>query len=139
MARLIRDVMTEKPRLLPSTATLAEAARIMRQYDIGDVLVEKNGKIAGIVTDRDIVVRGLAAGKDPSETTLGDVSSTDVVCLTPDESVDEAVRVMREKAIRRIPICENGKPVGIVTLGDLAVERDERSVLGHVSAAPPNR
>jgi CBS domain-containing protein len=139
MARLIRDVMTTKPRTLASSATLAEAATIMRQDDIGGVLVEENGKPCGIVTDRDLVVRGIAAGKDPKATPLKEVCSEKLISLEPDDSVDEAVRLMRERSIRRIPVLENGKMVGIVSLGDLALERDQRSVLGQVSAAPPNK
>ncbi len=139
MARLIRDVMTAKPKTLAGSATLAEAARVMRQEDIGDVLVVDDGKPCGIVTDRDIVVRGIAAGKDPGQTAVKDIASKDVVTLAPDDSIDEAIRLMREHAVRRIPVMESGKPVGIVSLGDLAVERDQRSVLGQVSAAPANK
>jgi CBS domain-containing protein len=139
MARMIRDVMTTQPRTLSSSATLAEAARVMRRDDIGDVLVEENGKLCGIVTDRDIVVRGVATGRDPNETPLSEVCTKEVVALRPEDSLDEAVRLMRDRAVRRLPVAENGKPVGIVSLGDLAVERDERSVLGQVSAAPPNK
>lgn len=139
MARMIRDVMTKKPRMLGAKATMAEAARIMREDDIGGVMVEENGKICGIVTDRDLVVRGLAAGKNPDSTPLKEVCSSQVVTLKPDDSVDEAVRLMRERAIRRVPVMENGNMVGIVSLGDLAIERDERSVLGQMSAAPPNK
>lgn len=139
MARLIRDVMTAKPKTLAGSATLAEAARMMRKEDIGDILVLDDGKPCGILTDRDIVVRGIAAGKDPGKTAVKDIASKDVVTLAPDASIDEAVRLMREHAVRRIPVMESGKPVGIVSLGDLALERDERSVLGQVSAAPPNK
>lgn len=139
MARLIRDVMTAKPKTLAGSATLTEAARMMRQEDIGDVLVLDDGKPCGIVTDRDIVVRGIAAGTDPGKTAVKDIASKDVVTLAPDASIDEAVRLMREHAVRRIPVMESGKPIGIVSLGDLALERDERSVLGQVSAAPPNK
>jgi len=139
MARLIRDVMTSKPKMLASTATLAEAANIMRQDDIGGVLVEENGKPCGIVTDRDIVVRGIAAGKDPKSTPVKEVCSEKLVSVKPDDSVDEAVRLMRERAIRRVPVMDDGNPVGIVSLGDLAMERDQRSALGQVSSAPPNK
>lgn len=139
MARLIRDVMTSGPRTLAATQTVAEAARIMRQDDIGDVLVDDNGKMCGIVTDRDIVVRAIAVGKDPDRTTLKEICSKQLVALKPDDSVDEAVRVMRERAVRRVPVMDSGKPIGIVSLGDLAVERDQRSVLGQVSAAAPNK
>jgi len=139
MARLIREVMTAEPKTLSPSATLAEAARIMRQDDIGGVLVVEDGKPCAIVTDRDIVVRGIAAGKDPNETKVSEVASKNMVTIGPDASIDEAVRLMRERAVRRIPVMEGGKPIGIVSLGDLAVERDEKSVLGQVSAAAPNK
>ena len=139
MARLIRDVMTANPQTLSSTATLAEAARVMRQADIGDVLVEENGKTVGIVTDRDIVVRGIAAGKNPAETPLSDVFTRGLTSVKPDASIDEAVRLMRENAIRRVAVLDDGEAVGVVSLGDLAAVRDEKSVLGQVSTAPPNK
>lgn len=139
MARLIREVMTAKPKTVPPSATLAEVARIMRQEDIGAVLVIEDSKPCAIVTDRDVVVRGIAAGKDPSRTTVSEVASKNTVTVAPDAPVDEAMRLMRENAIRRIPVMQDGKPVGIVSLGDLAVEKDRRSVLGQVSAAPPNK
>lgn len=139
MARTLRDVMTEKPKTLSTSSTVAEAARVMRHDDIGDVLIEENGKTVGIVTDRDIVVRGIAAGKDPNETPLKEVCSANLVSLGPDDSIEAAVRLMRERAIRRIPVMEGDRTIGIVSLGDLAVERDQRSVLGQVSAASPNR
>lgn len=139
MARLVRDVMTAKPRELSSSATLAEAAQIMREDDIGAVLVEESGQTKGIVTDRDIVVRGIAAGKNPNDTPVKEVCSTKLVSVKPDDEIDEAVRIMREQAVRRIPVMEDGHAVGILSIGDLAVERDQSSVLGQVSAAPPNK
>lgn len=139
MARLIRDVMTAQPKCLDGTATLADAARAMRGADIGDVLVQEDGKTVGIVTDRDIVVRAIAAGRNPNETTLKDVCTGHLTCVGPDDTVDDAMRLMKQHAIRRVPVLEDGIAVGIVSLGDLAVERDERSVLGQVSAAPPNK
>lgn len=137
--RAVRDLMTANPRTLPCTAMLADAARVMRDDDIGDVLVEKDGKVCGILTDRDIVVRGIAAGRDPSTTTLESVCTGKLVSVGPDDSADEAVRRMREHAIRRVVVMSKGQPMGIVSLGDLAIERDRKSVLGEVSAAPPNR
>ena len=138
MAKTIKDAMTTKPASLPASATVADAARQMRELDIGDVLVEQEGRLAGIVTDRDIVVRVMAEGRDVTSK-LGDIVSSEVVCITPAESADDAIRVMRERALRRVPVVENGRPVGIVSLGDLAGERDPRSVLGEISNAPPNR
>jgi CBS domain-containing protein len=138
MAKSIKDAMTTKPASLPASATVADAAQQMRELDIGDVLVEQEGRLAGIVTDRDIVVRAIAEGRDITSR-LGDIVSPEVVCITPAESADDAIRLMRERALRRVPVVENGRPVGIVSLGDLAGERDPRSVLGEISSAPPNR
>ena len=138
MAKSIKDAMTTKPASLPASATVADAAQQMRELDIGDVLVEQEGRLAGIVTDRDIVVRAIAEGLDVTSK-LGDIVSSEVVCITTAESPDDAIRLMRERALRRVPVVENGRPVGIVSLGDLAEERDPRSVLGEISSAPPNR
>ena len=138
MAKTIKDAMSTKPASLPVSATVADAARQMRERDIGDVLVEQEGRLAGIVTDRDIVVRVMAEGRDVNSK-LGDIVSSEVVCITPADSADDAIRLMRERALRRVPVVENGRPVGIVSLGDLAEERDPRSVLGEISNAPPNR
>jgi CBS domain-containing protein len=138
MAKSIKDAMTTTPASLPASATVADAAQQMRELDIGDVLVEQEGRLAGIVTDRDIVVRAVAEGRDVTSK-LGDIVSSEVVCITPAESADDAIRLMRERALRRVPVVENGRPIGIVSLGDLAEERDPRSVLGEISSAPPNR
>jgi len=139
MAQLVRDVMTPNPVTLPATASLVEAALAMRDFDMGDVLVLDNGQVCGIVTDRDIVVRGIAAGNYPATVTLGEICSRDLTTLSATDRVEDAVSLMREKAIRRLPVVEGGKPVGIVSLGDLAVERDPHSALSDISAAPPNR
>jgi CBS domain-containing protein len=138
MAQTVQDVMTRNPRTLDADAFIQEAARIMRDEDIGDVIVTEGGQVGGITTDRDIVVRAVADGNDPSQTKLRDVASMEPTTISPQDSVDDAIRIMREKAVRRLPVCENGRAVGIVSLGDLAMERDERSVLADVSAAPPN-
>jgi CBS domain-containing protein len=138
MNQTIRDVMTARPKTLSSGASLLEAAQAMRQQDIGDVVVLEDGRLCGILTDRDIVVRALAEGRDPSRTTVGDICSKDLATITPDTSVGEAVRLMRERAIRRLPVEEGGHVVGVVSLGDLAVDVDRRSALADISAAPPN-
>jgi CBS domain-containing protein len=140
MANKIRDVMTQNPVTLPVTAPVAEAARLMRDEDIGDVLAaDEQGRLVGIVTDRDIVIRAIADGGDCESVDLGRVCTQNVVTVSPDDDVDEAIELMEEKAIRRVVVVEDGKPVGIVTLGDLAIERDPDSVLGQVSAAPANQ
>lgn len=135
--KTIKDLMTADPRVLPVSATVKEAADVMRDDDIGDVVVvTKAGKLFGIITDRDIAVRVIADGKDPEKVTLEEVASKDVTTLSPDATVKLAVKTMRDQAIRRIPIVQDGKPVGIVSLGDLAIERDPESVLADISSAP---
>jgi CBS domain-containing protein len=138
MAQTIRDVMTRDPISYPESTTVADAAKAMRDRDTGDVLVESNGAVCGIVTDRDIVVRVVAEGKDPSACTLGEMCSHTITTVAPDDPVDKAVQIMREKAVRRLPVCEGDHAIGIVSLGDLAVERDPQSALADISAAPPN-
>lgn len=133
----LREVMTPNPTVCSPDTSVAQAAEMMRDQDIGDVLVQQDGSI-GIVTDRDIVTRAVAAGRDPKQVTLGDICTKDVQTVTPDTPVDDVIRMMSDKAVRRIPVVEDGQPIGIVALGDLAVERDRRSLLGDISAAPPN-
>jgi CBS domain-containing protein len=139
MARQLRDIMTQKPVTLQTSDTVTAAARSMRDGNIGDVVVLEDGRIQGILTDRDIVVRALAEGRDPERTTVGQICSRELTTLSPDTPIEAAVKVMRDKAIRRLPVVEGERPVGIVSLGDLAVERDPESALGGISAAPPNR
>ena len=137
-AKTVRDVMTKNLVSVRSNDSCATAARKMAERNIGDVLVQDDDRVAGIVTDRDIVVRAIAAGRDPSNTTVGEVCTQIVETLLPTDDVETAMRLMKDKAIRRIPVVEEGRPVGIVTLGDLAQDRDPNSVLGAVSAARPN-
>jgi len=138
MKQNIGEVMTPNPKTLAQSATIMEAACAMRDNDIGDVVVLDNGRLCGILTDRDIVVRALAAGCDPNRTSVGEICSRALVTLAPEDSTGQAVRVMREHAIRRLPIEDRGRVVGIVSLGDVAVDADRRSALADISAAPPN-
>ena len=139
MAQRIEDIMTRDVHCVPAETTLRECARIMRDKRIGDVLVtDPKGKLCGIVTDRDIVVRAVAEGKDLDTCKVGDIRSGQLVKLAPDAPVDEAVRLMRENAIRRIPVVQDDVPVGIVSIGDLAAHKDPRSALGQISKAAPN-
>ena len=133
----IRDVMTPEPITVTPTMTIEQAARRMRDAGIGNVVVLNNGQITGILTDRDIVVRAVAEGW-PVETPVGEVASLELTTIGPDDSIDEAVTLMRERSVRRLPVVERGRPVGIVSLGDLALERNPESALGEISAAPPN-
>ncbi len=139
MGQKIRDIMTRNPVMLRGDATVQEAARAMRERDIGSVLVvEDGGKLSGIVTDRDIVVRGVAEGKDLTRTTLREVFSEALAHLTPEDEVDNAIKLMAKKGIRRIPVIEGDRAVGVISLGDLALARDADSALGSISAKSPN-
>lgn len=138
MAQPIKDAMTKKPASLPATSTVADAAQQMRDLGIGDALIEQDGRLTGIVTDRDLVVRALAEGRDATSK-LSDIVSSELVYISPTDTAEDAIRLMRERAVRRVPVVENGKPIGIVSLGDLAAERDPDSVLGEISSAPPNQ
>lgn len=139
MPQRVSELMTTDPVAFTSQASLQDAAAAMRDRNIGDVVVTKpDGTVCGIVTDRDIVVRAIAEGNDPSTTTLDEICSHKLVAVGPDDPVAVAVKKMEQQAIRRLPVMENGTLVGIISIGDLAVERDRESALGEISAAAPN-
>ncbi len=110
----------------------------MREAGIGDVLIMDAGQLKGPVTDRDIVMRVVADGRDPGSTPVGEACSQDLVTVTPDDDGDTAVHRMRERSVRRVPVMDNGRPVGVLSIGDMAIERDERSALADISAEAPN-
>ena len=134
----LSEVMTPNPVTLPIKASVVEAARLMKSEDIGDVLVLDGDRACGIVTDRDLVVRALADGVDVETTTLNDICTKDLVSLTPTDTVADAVALMRDKAIRRLVILDGTQPVGVVSIGDLAIEANGESALADISAAEPN-
>lgn len=138
MTQQVREVMTSDPVALQPETTVVEAARQMRDHDIGDVFVVDGERLCGVVTDRDIVVRGLATGASPTETTLGDICSEDIAAVRPDDDTRHVVAFMRERAIRRVPVIDHDQLVGVVSIGDMAIEDDERSALADISAAPAN-
>jgi CBS domain-containing protein len=138
MAQSIREVMTADPRTVESGATVAEAAREMRDGDVGSVVVIENGKVAGIITDRDIAVRVVAQGLDPDATRVSEAATVPPVTLTVDQSVDDAIRLVREQEVRRIVVVQDDRAAGIVSLGDLAIERDTDSALADIASEPPN-
>ncbi|MDN0197782.1 CBS domain-containing protein [Streptomyces sp. S.PNR 29] len=138
MAQYVRDIMTSDLVTVEPQASVAAVARIMRDQDLGAVLVTDGDQLRGLVTDRDLVVRSISEGGDPEQITVAGACSDDVVTVRPDEELDHAVELMREHAVRRIPVVEHGHPVGIVSLGDLALERDPESALGDISVAEPN-
>ncbi|MBT2439703.1 CBS domain-containing protein [Streptomyces sp. ISL-36] len=138
MSQQVREVMTSDVVAVGPLMPVVEVARLMREEDIGAVLVAENGQLRGLVTDRDLVVRVLAEGGDVTGRIVQEACSTELVSVSPDDDVDRAVRLMRAHAVRRLPVVEHGQPVGIVSLGDVAVERDPGSALGDISAAEPS-
>jgi CBS domain-containing protein len=138
MAQMVSEVMTPAPVAVQPTQPVCDAAQAMREYGIGSVVVAERGQLRGIVTDRDIVVRVIADGRDPAATLVADICSVDLVTVTPSDDADVAVYRMRERGVRRIPVVEGKRVVGMVSIGDMAMERDEHSALADISAQPPN-
>jgi CBS domain-containing protein len=138
MARTVADVMTARPAAIEGDQPVKVAAALMRDNDTGAIIVNDNGRIQGIVTDRDIAVRCVADDKGP-DTPVREACSASVETVGPDTSIDQAVKLMRTHHVRRLPVVEDGRPVGIVSLGDLAMERDQNSALADISAAEGNR
>jgi CBS domain-containing protein len=139
MTQLVRDIMTGAPVTVEPQTSVAAVARTMRDENLGAVLVTDGDRLRGLVTDRDLVVRSVAEGGDPESTTVADAcSDTELVTVSPDDDLDHVVELMRQHAVRRVPVVEDGHPVGIVSLGDLAMERDPESALGDISVAKPN-
>ena len=131
--------MTTNPRTVNVDDTVKDAAVVMRDSDIGDVIVIEDGQVSGILTDRDIAVRAVAEGLDADSTPVSDICTSGIEAMEPDASVDDALRKMRDEDIRRLPVVKNGRPVGIISLGDLAVDREPDSTLADISAAAPDQ
>ena len=131
--------MTRDPVMLKPGDTVLDAARIMRDHDIGTVLVSDKDQLVGMLTDRDIVVRAVADKADVSAMKVDQIASKEITALAPEDPIDKAVKLMRSRAIRRFPVVKAGKPVGVLTIGDMAVELDPKSALADLSAADPNR
>jgi CBS domain-containing protein len=137
MATKMRDIMSPAPVSMAATESVSAAAKAMKEHGIGTVLIVADGRLSGLVTDRDIAIRVLAENRDPATTRVGDICSTEVAVLGPDDDVEQASRLVRERAVRRIPVVQDGTPVGVVSIGDLALEKDRSSALSGVPAAPP--
>lgn len=138
MPQAIREVMTSDPVRVPESMNVVQIAEIMRDRDIGDVVVSDGAGAVGILTDRDIVVRGLASGDGVETLTAGGIASRDIETVAPDDPVAKAVEIMSDRAVRRLPVVDNGELVGVVSIGDLAIERDPESALADISEAPAN-
>jgi len=138
MVQRVADVMTPAPTNVDATDTIEAAARAMASEDVGALIVQSESRIVGIITDRDIVVRGLAEGRG-LDAKVGEIASDQLVAVGPGDPVATAVQVMRDAAVRRVPVMDGDTAVGIVSIGDLAVERDPSSALADISEEPPNR
>jgi CBS domain-containing protein len=131
--------MTPEPRSVPKSTPLSDVALMMRDADIGEVLVADGDRLCGLVTDRDIVVRALASGNDPQTTEVDAICTHDLVTLAPDDTVDDALDKMSRSAVRRLPVIDHGRAVGIVSLGDISQAHDSGATLEDISEAPPNQ
>ncbi len=121
----IRNLMTGSPTTCEPSTTIVEAAKVMAQEDVGPVPIVEGGRMVGIVTDRDLVVRVLAEGRDPTSTTIGEIASADLVTVQPDTGLDEALELMAQNQVRRLPVVEGDQLVGIVAQADVARAADE--------------
>ena len=124
----VRELMTTAPITVQPDATLGEVAVLMKQEDCGSIPVVEDGRLVGIVTDRDIVIRGIAAGSDPKTQRVSTVMSADPVTIRPDDDLADAEKVMADRQIRRLPVVENGKLVGIIVTAQIARAADKRKV-----------
>lgn len=119
----VRDIMTKEVAYINPDSTVSEAARLMQKHNIGSVPVCDQTGVVGIVTDRDIVVRNVAHGKSPQDTRVRDVMTGQVDTASPDMDVDDAANIMAERKVRRLPVVEDNKIVGMVSLGDIACNK----------------
>lgn len=124
----VRDLMTSSPVSLGPEDACAQAAALMRQEDCGSIPVVKDGKLVGIVTDRDITIRCVAAGKDPKTTPIAEIMSADPVTVAPDSDANEAAQMMAEFQVRRLPVAEDGRLVGIIVTAQLARREKAKDV-----------
>jgi len=123
MAKLVRDAMTPNPRTVPMGASVLEVARAMAEEDVGSIpVVDTDETLFGLITDRDIVLRVVAENKDPAGTEAGDVASQHVGPAYPDQSLDEALELMAHWQVRRLPVIEDDRVIGILAQADVAQE-----------------
>ena len=122
----IRDVMTSNPTTCEPQASVVDAAKVMAQEDVGSIPTVEGDRLVGVVTDRDIVIRVVAEGREPQSVTVGDVASRDLVTVSPDDDLDRALELMAENQVRRLPVVEGDKLVGIVAQRDVALQGADR-------------
>ena len=116
----VEEFMTRDPATLRPESMCSEAAALMKREDCGSLPVVKDGKLVGIVTDRDIVIRGLAGGKDPTHLAVSEIMTAGPLTVAPDMKAEDASKLMSEKQVRRLPVVENGRLVGVLAIGQLA-------------------
>ena len=121
----IKDVMTTNPRSCDPATTVFEVAKVIASEGVGSIPVVKDGRLVGMVTDRDLVVRVLAEGRDPSSTKLGEIASSDLETVSPRDDLDTALRKMASSKVRRLPVVEGNQLVGIVAQADVARQGDD--------------
>lgn len=121
----IRDLMTENPSSCEPGTSVVEAAKVMAREDVGPVPVVDGGRLVGVVTDRDLVVRVLAEGRDPESTTVSEITSSDLVTVSPDDDLGQALQLLAEHQVRRLPVVDGERLVGIVSQADVARHADE--------------
>ena len=127
MGKSVQDVMTSNPASIEADSPVVEAARIMKEQDVGIIPVVEGGRLVGTVTDRDIAVRIVAGGKDPQSVNVREIASTDLVTVDPQQGLDEALRLMANHQVRRLPVVgEDGRLVGIVAQADVAREANDK-------------
>jgi CBS domain-containing protein len=141
MGKTARDVMTQGAECIGEADTVADAARKLRELDVGAMpICGKDDRLKGMLTDRDIVVKVIATGKDPSSTTAGEIADqSEVVTIGADDSIDEALRTMTKHKVRRLPVIDGHDLIGMVSQADLATEIDSQKVgdlVEAISAAP---
>ena len=129
MGKSISNVMTKNPRTVTADSTVAEAARAMRDEDAGVVPIVEGARVLGVITDRDIAIRVVAEGKDPQGTKVIEIASKELITIDPQQDLDEALRLMAQHQVRRLPVVEeDGNLVGIVAQADIAKHGDEAKI-----------
>jgi CBS domain-containing protein len=126
MAKSVREAMTQDPRSIGASASVVEAARLMREEHIGSLPITDDEQLVGMITDRDITTRVVAEAADPQMTSVGDVYSRDLISVEPDKDLEEALQLMARHQVRRLPVVENGRLVGIVAQADIALRENEK-------------
>ena len=126
MAKSVRDAMTENPRSIGASASVVEAARVMREEHIGSLPITDDEQLVGMITDRDITTRVVAEAADPQKTSVEEIYSRELISVEPDKDLEEALQLMASYQVRRLPVVENGRLVGIVAQADVALSEDEQ-------------